>query len=44
MARNAPEWEALYPLLSPASRSAVLQQGPAQRLGFVLSSPEFMYK
>ena len=44
MARNAPEWDALYPLLSPQSRSAVLQQGPAQRLGFVLGSPEFLYK
>ena len=44
IARNAPEWDALYPLLSPDSRSAVLQQGPAQRLGFVLGSPEFMYK
>ena len=44
IARNAPEWDALYPLLSPATRSAVLQQGAAQRLGFVLGSPEFMYK
>jgi uncharacterized protein (DUF1800 family) len=44
VARNAPERADVYPYLSDNSLKAVMKQAPNQRMGFVLGSPELIYK
>jgi len=44
IARNSREPLEVYPFLSESSLKAVYKQTPAQRMGFVLGSPEFIYK
>jgi uncharacterized protein (DUF1800 family) len=44
VARNAPERPDVYPYLSESSLKAVMKQAPNQRMGFVLGSPEMIYK
>ena len=44
VARNAPERTDVYPYLSDNSLKAVMKQAPNQRMGFVLGSPELIYK
>jgi uncharacterized protein (DUF1800 family) len=44
IARNSPERSDLYGYLSDSSLQAVMKQPPAQRMGFVLGSSEFVFK
>jgi len=44
IARNSREPIEVYSYLSDSSLKAVNKQAPAQRMGFVLGSPEFIYK
>ena len=44
IARNTPERSDLYGYLSDSSLQAVMKQPPAQRMGFVLGSSEFVFK
>lgn len=44
IARNSQEPSELYAYLSESSLKAVKKQPPAQRMGFFLGSPEFIYK
>lgn len=44
VARNTAERPDVYPYLSETSLNAVMKQAPNQRMGFVLGSPEMIYK
>ena len=44
VARNASERPDVYPYLSESSLKAVMKQAPNVRMGFVLGSPEMIYK